>query len=428
MRDLGRGLWGHSWLVQNNEGREAVLKAALRAEDFPTDVPLPDGIENACTQCLREQFTLLESAKFPFLPKLEGLAALPDGRRALLLTRYRSLPMTANNMPVEAILERLLKVCRTLEKHGRTHGNLRPSNILWNERNEPVLTDLLTPTANKLRTIVQNFSPERQWDVPPEAHGYPTPVWDTWSICLSLYRSLTASHEHPHGDVPKNGIDKLQLATLKDLTVARLKAEETNVRFIGRVTDKSAAMLNRGLSAQPAPSPPYRFTQVAHLSERLAEIYNLSAPRVESVGKLLFTTPALDNVFTGDGPVKFTVSIGCSSGITSHDDIVCGVQLIDLDGEGNGRVQIENIQYDASTHASGRLRFRFHLPSILPGRYEIRVAFSIKGSGNEPTLAAGTFEMRPQPGYVPPSQPVVAERPLHFPNQEKCPRRPKKSH
>jgi hypothetical protein len=414
---LGVGLWGRSALARGSDGREVVVKAALRPSDFPVDVALPDRIGDSCARCLLEQKTLLESAKYPFLPKLEGVATLSDGRHALIMTRYRRSPANGAELPVVQLLARILQVGRMLEKHRRTHGNLRPSNILWNERGEPVLTDLMTPSANKLRALVQSFAADRQWNVPPEAHSYPTPVWDTWALCRQLFGSLTANSTQPGGDFPGHGVDKLQLTTLKDQTLARLKREGTNLRFIGRITEKTAAMLNRGLSAQDAPSPPYRFNDISSLCERLNEIYHLTLPQVVSIGKILFTTTALDNVFTGTTLVTFSVSIGCSKGITSHDDIVCGLQLVDRDAQASERVELDDIQYEGSVHASGRLRFRFQIPNVLPGRYSIRVAFSIKGSGNEPILSIGTFEVRPQPGYIPPAETTRIDKTLRFPNE-----------
>lgn len=415
LEHLGRGLWGHSALARGSDGREIVIKAALRSTDFPADIPFPEGVDECCKRCLGEQKTLLESTKYPFLPKFEGVATLSDGRNALLMTRYSKLPSKGANLPVVELLGRLLRVGRALSKHGRTHGNLRPSNILWNERDEPVLTDFMTPSANKMRELLKTFGANREGETPPEVQSYPTPVWDTWALCRLLYGSLTVNSVLPDSDLPSNGVNKLQLATLKDQTVARLKREGTNLRFIGRITEKTAALLNRGLSAEAAPSPPYRFNEVSSLCDRLSEIYHLTNPQVSSVGKILFTTPTLDNVFTGTNPVGFAVSIGCTKGITSHDDIVCGLQIIDRDAEGSGRVQLDDIQYEASTHASGRLRFRFRLPSVLPGRYSLRVAFSIKGSGNEPNLSTGTFELRPQPGYVPPAEPAPVGATLEFP-------------
>jgi hypothetical protein len=422
LEHLGRGLWGQSALARGSDGREVVIKTALRATDFPADIPLPEGVDEHCNRCLREQKTLLESTKYPFLPKFEGVATLSDGRNAILMTRYKSMPPNTGDLPIVELLERLLLVGRALKKHGRTHGNLRPSNILWNERNEPVLTDFMTPSANKMRQLLKTFGTKRDGELPPEEQAYPTPVWDTWALCRLLYASLTANSVLPDGDLPSNGVSKLQLATLKDQTVARLKREGTNLRFIGRITEKMAALLNRGLSAEAAPSPPYRFNEMAGLCDRLGEIHHLTNPQVVSVGKILFTTPTLDNVFTGTSPVGFAVSIGCTKGITSHDDIVCGLQLVDRDAEGAGRVQLDDVQYEASVHASGRLRFRFHLPTVLPGRYSIRVAFSIKGSGHEPHLSTGTFELRPQPGYVPPAEPAPVDATLQFPKTSERPK------
>ena len=66
-----------------------------------------------------------------------------------------------------------------------------------------------------------------------------------------------------------------------------LSFERANPRFSMRVADKLGAVLNRGLSRQPAPSPPYRFGRTSELTGRLREIRDLIDPRVEAVGKVL---------------------------------------------------------------------------------------------------------------------------------------------
>jgi hypothetical protein len=54
------------------------------------------------------------------------------------------------------------------------------------------------------------------------------------------------------------------------------------------------------------------------------------------------------------------------------------------------------------THPSGRLRFEFKLPEVAPGRYRLKVAFSVRDSGDGPKFSQTEFEVRPPPGWVPP--------------------------
>jgi len=53
-------------------------------------------------------------------------------------------------------------------------------------------------------------------------------------------------------------------------------------------------------------------------------------------------------------------------------------------------------------HPSGRFRFSFRVADLTPGNYLVRVAFTIRDSGHEPSTCEGPFTIRAAAGYVPP--------------------------
>jgi len=182
------------------------------------------------------------------------------------------------------------------------------------------------------------------------------------------------------------------------------------------VGERLGSLLNRGISAEVEPSPPYRFQSAAELRPRVTELAALVHPQVESVGKLLLSAAAKDMVFQGGDTVAFSVTIGATEGVTEHEHIACGVQIHDLDTEDDERVPVPEARYTVQVHPSGRMRFGFDIPDLPPGRYRARVAFTVKDSGDEPKVAEGDFEIRPPPGYVPPPEEVApsAPQPIAF--------------
>ncbi|MBT3218212.1 MAG: hypothetical protein HN348_03905, partial [Proteobacteria bacterium] len=392
-----------------------VLKVAHQTADFPTDAPLPANIVDDCRKCLNEQAALLRDAAFPFLPRLDQSIKLAGGTPALILPKYSSMEKTT--LTLRRSLEILVSVTRALRNAGRIHGNLHQGNIFINERGEPVLSDLLTPTSQALRLKLLELATHID-NVPPESTEEPTPKWDTWALCLVAYRAaMCTSAQGPEPiTTPREGLDKVDLATLKDRAMARLKTENANPRFSGRVTARMGAILNRGLSLNDSPSPPYRFDTASDLLPRLEETVGLLEPRVEEVGKLLLAPSAKNNVFEGGEQVSFSVTVATSPMLNNHEDIASGINLHDIDADGKGRVSLSDVTFAVTSHPSGRLRFEFQLPTIVPGRYRVRVAFSIKDSGHEPLVSTGEFQVRPPPGYVPPSEPLpVDAQPIRFP-------------
>lgn len=406
-------MWGRSWLVEAGDGRKRVLKLPYEAEDLPPAAADRVPLMRACAE---EQADLLhQGADDPLLVTLEDRITLPSGATALLLPHHPTTlqRQLRSGVPLTEALHVLQALTQGLATGGRTHGNLRPSNVLIGNGGQPVLADLATPSMETLMVGAEKTSPARRRWSPPERLAT-----DTWAICQALF--CAASTEEGGADdgalppLPAK-LDKLALADLREHAEQRLKHEGANRRFVTRTAERLATLLGRGLSKETDPSPPYRFLTAGDLAPRLTEVVALVDPSIESVGKLLLSSAASGSVFNGPGPVGFTVSVAPTEGVQDAEDVVCGVRLTDLDTD--ERVPIDDAQFTVDRHASGRLRYAFDLPDVAPGRYEVRVAFSIKDSGHAPAVAEGTFEVRPPPGYVPPAK-ENEPKPLDFPGNQ----------
>lgn len=399
---LGRGTWGRSFRARSADGQQCVLKVALGASDFPPDAPLPDGLVRACRDAAREQIALLERGEHAFLPRLIGSFTLSNGSPALMLAHYAgSLERRiAAGVGLSDIAELVARLSRALGTAGFVHGNLRPSNVLVNDRGEPVAADAVTPALAAAQARLEAFRSGPRWR-PPEATDRPRAGWDTWALCQALYQA--ALHREPGTDTrtATGGLDRVEIATIKDRALARFRAEGSNTRFQARMAERLGTVLHRGLSLEAEPSPPYRFADGIALADRLDEVVSMFAPRIEDLGRLLPPAESVSGVFRGEKPVEFTVSVGCSPGVTNHEDVVCGLKLVDLD-QSEARVAIPEARYVAERHRSGRMRFQFTIPDLGPGRYRLKIAFSVRDSGDTPLVAVSDFEVRPRAGYVPP--------------------------
>ncbi|TNE92561.1 MAG: hypothetical protein EP330_01050 [Deltaproteobacteria bacterium] len=431
---LGRGSFARSWQARSEDGRDAVLKVPLTPADVPNETPVPEGVDIASKKALLELADLLRAGERPFLPRLIGVVDLESGKRktpkspGLLLHRYpntlaKKLGQGASVGETLKLLATVLGQLETLVKDGRIHGNLRPENVLINESGEPVLADPVTATSAEWRQYFATLS-GRPSLLPPEAEG-PREADDAFALCAMAWLGSVAQtgvdpRQLENRAIPV-GMDKVDLATVRDAALASLKRGSANARFSTRATERLGAMLSRGLSGPVEPSPPYRFLTLRDLAPRLREVASLVDPHVANVGKVLLSANAdAKGVFSGGDPVAFSVSCGATSENIGHEDIAIGLQVVDLDAEGDGRVRVPDTKFDVASHPSGRLRFSFELPQMAPGRYGVTVAFSIKDGGHEPTLAKGEFEVRPPPGYVPPApEPEANDAPLKLPPRPK---------
>ncbi len=406
---LGRGTWGTSWLVRDDAGRQAVLKAPFTTEDLKGQA-VPEGLPGAIRLIAREHCELLGRRDWPFLPVLEGEIALPDGGTAVVIPRYPDTlaRRISTGASLEELVELASRVAHLLKKVGAVHGNLRPTNVLLDDTGQPFLSDPATPSqaawARRLESIRQDSG--APW--PPETEDQlQSQGTDTWALC----RILFVATQTPGTSAASEPLDRHALADFKNRVVGRLGASGSNPRFRGRVADRLGSLVNRGLSDNVEPSPPYRFHRIDDLAQRIDEVAALLSPRVVDAGKLILGSEAPSGVFPGGRPVSFSVNIAASAGITDHDDLTTGLQLFDLDAP-DTRIPLDDVSFDAKTHATGRLRFAFSIPGVRPGRYRIHAAFGIKDSASPLTVVEGTFEVRPPPGWVPPPHEDAGSAPI----------------
>lgn len=411
---LGQGTWGRSFRARSSQNRECVLKVALSASDFPADTPVSDTLIRACRDAAREQIQRLQSDHGVFKPRLLSSLTLPGGVPALMLAHYSHTIESGMGGVLELteVVELMERVASGLAKSDQLHGNLRPSNILINERGEPVLSDALTPALQRVFAELERLAPNRARWRPPEITVEPEPQWDSWAVCQVLYQAAMHRADASEPRPARAGLDKVEIATLRDRAQARMAHERTNARFRSRLAERLGAVLHRGLSLEREPSPPYRFTNCAALAPRLAEVSAMVSPQVVDVGRVLLTSADHNSVFRGDEEITFSISVGCSAGVTNHEDVVCGLQLQDLDSPEGNRIRVDEAQYKVERHRSGRLRFQFTIPDIVPGRYRVKVAFSVRDTGDTPEVALGEFEIRPAPGYVPPARDLQSTAPI----------------
>ena len=418
---LGRGLWGKSYLVRHGDSRaEFVLKCPLSRDDFRGDVPLTDTLLGACQNACAEQARMLGEGAHVFLPPLQSRQA-EDGSPLLILPRLTTTldRRIAQGCTLTEVLTVLVAVCGHLAEMQQDvglHGNLRPSNILLNDRGDVLLTDMATPSAIDALGQLHAISPEPNRYLPPEVlRGEELEeTADTYAIAMILYRAVMTP---PDGDdspqvLPVTGLDKGDRVVLKDRAIERLKSEDSNNRFHARFAEKLSSVLGRALSQQIAPSPPYRFARVRELAPRLDELRSLIRPRVAMVGKVMLDRPPGSSTFESDEEVSFGVSVAVSAGVDSHDEIACGVAV--FDDESGDRIRDVECAYTVDRHPSGRFRFSFRVMDLGPGRYRTRVAFAIRDSGHPPETAEAQYELRAAAGYVPPASPRPGAQAIPF--------------
>ncbi len=411
---LGRGTWGRCYALRGDGGRIAVLKVPLLPSDFP-EADDASTLAAACAATSSAQLRLLQDRKLAFLPELLSVARLDDGRTGMVIPRYSNSleDRLVAGAPLSSVLDTLITALHklvTAATAGSVHGNLRPGNLFVDD-DQVVITDPLVDVMRPHRQALEAQVLARATYHPPEAAFHPTGMWDTWSISAMLFRACRAPtsaddpRRGPVVDLPHAGLDKVELAAVRDGAAARLRSESANPRFAGRVTGKLGSVLNRGLSAQVDPSPPYRFLNASELLRRLVEVDELVHPCIDTVSRIMLGSGARDGTFQGGDEVRFSANVGTTTGVTGHEDLAVGVNLQDLDAPGDGRVRLTDSRFDVDRYPSGRWRFDFFLPDVAPGRYQVRIAFAVKGSEEAPKTADVEFEVRPRPGYVPPPAP-----------------------
>lgn len=407
---LGRGLWGRSFSArEENGGADWVIKIA----HGPSELPGQDDLVSQCREILLEQARLLEGAAGQGLIALDSRLSLPDGSPALLFPKAAASldRRVAGGCTVEELLTitaSVVRALRALEEQAPFHGNLRPTNVLLDSQGTVFLSDPVTPAFRAALPALLAAAGGHQPYLAPEVRTAPSspplgPPTDAYAIAMALYRGAMTNPGQPaerFPDLPDEGLDKSRLVTLKDRVINRLKRENSNPRFHTRLGDRLSALLNRALSRETSPSPPYRFRRLDELLGRIEEIQALVHPTVTHVGRLIIDQKPGSEGFTTDDQPTFSTAVACSPGVETHEEIACGLAF--FDAEKDERLRNVNCAYSVDRHPSGRFRFGFKITDLGPGSYRVRVAFTIRESGDEPATAEGTFRIRPAAGYVPP--------------------------
>lgn len=405
---IGRGLWGKTYISREEPGgAEWILKVPLGPDAFATD---SEQQARLCREIALEQARLLDQVGGAGLIRPEARFTTEGGIPVLVLPRMAaSLQARVEagatlQEQIDAVVA-VTALLRTLAPHLLVHGNLRAVNILADGRGGWVLTDPLTDTLRRhLPSLSRARGVALTW-LPVEArtrHEQPLadPSADSHALAALLFQGAASPPDGPTVALPDDGLDKAALVTLKDAVRNRLSAEPSNARFHARLGDRLATLLNRALSRETSPSPPYRFPRIDQFQIRVEELSALVNPRVTHVGRLLLDRPPGSSAFTTEEEIAFSCSVGCSPGVETHEDIACGLAVFDL--EADKRLRDVPCSYTVDRHPSGRFRFGFRVASLQPGPYRVRLAYTIRDSGQEPATAEGELQVHPAAGYVPP--------------------------
>ncbi len=406
---LGRGLWGKAYVVREEPaGTEWVLKTPLGLDAFSSDA---EELARACREIALELGRLLEQPGQPGLIRLEARFVTETGVPVLIFPRLAhslqvrmdaGIPLGEQVRAVAAATQQL----RGLGPALRSHGNLRPSNILADGKGGWVLTDPLTETMRRhLPALARARGIALSW-LPPEARtrqdqaGVDSSV-DSYTLALHVLRTAMTPPDASPPPAPEDGLDKASLVALKDAVRNRLATEASNPRFHARFAERLSTLLNRALSRESSPSPPYRFPRLDEFGSRLDELASLVNPAITQVGRLLLDRSPGSSAFNTDEEISFSCSAGCSPGVETHEDIACGLAVFDL--QEDKRLRDLPCTYTVDRHPSGRFRFGFRVARLPPGSYRVRLAFTIRDGGQEPQTAEGEFQVLAAPGYVPPA-------------------------
>ena len=419
---LGRGIWGRSYAAREDGSEsEWVVKVPYGEADLPAG---EGGLASVCREAFDEVLRLLQSAPGPGLAEVETHFVLEDGTPIMVLRRY---PLTfedrlSQGCSLEELLKTVMDVAVRLQAmapHMPCHGNLKPSNILLDERGQPYLSDPMSPALRRGLTGLMRATQLAQPYLPPEVrHGSShAPIGggiDSYSLSLMVYRGAAAvpgeeGLEEP--SLPLEGLDKARMVELKDRVLNRLKREHSNPRFHTRMSDRAAALLNRGLSRETSPSPPYRFRRLDELVSRMEELLALVHPAVSYVGRMVIPQQNQNDGYPTGEDVTFSCTVACTPGVETQDEIACGLAVFDT--ERDERIRDVACAYTVERHPSGRFRFSFQISELPPGQFRVRTAFTLRESGDAPMTSEVDFRVHPSPGYVPPI-PEPESRPLEL--------------
>ena len=402
---LGQGLWAKTFLAQSKEGVDWVLKIPLSASDFPS------GHEDKAELCRKiaihygDMFSKLKTQEI-MCPSKTFISTTDIPILVFKYNRNNLEQRLRQKMSFQELLGlciRIVDVLDTLPLPLRSHGNLHPRNIFLMERDKILLADPLTPFICEHYPQLNGFKRQIDASFPPEIQNKKTTSpaevsVDTYCVAAMLFQGITKGKRLSL----KQGISKDIRVVVHEALIDILVKEQTNKIFHERLCTQLIQFLNRALSVETSPSPPYRFASLSKFQTRLGNIYDLIEPSVTYIGQIMLERSPGDTTFSTQEPIQFSCTIECTPKLDDIDEIDCGVRLVDRTR--NERIRGYELGYSVHSHPSGRLRFDFSLGTLAAAQYTVKIAFKIRGSSAEVRTQEKDFDVEPAAGWVPPKE------------------------
>ncbi|MEC7987560.1 MAG: serine/threonine-protein kinase [Myxococcota bacterium] len=400
---LGRGLWAKSYSARSEDGLEWILKVPFTPKDLPTG---KEHLAEISRKIVIEMGEILHKNKSLDLLSPKNRFTTQDGSPCLLY--YRNDNTLARKLAQGIGIQELLAICinvvhalDSLPISLPVHGNLHPRNIFLSERGRVQLADPITPSLAENYAELYQARNRKSAYFPPELREQKISsprkrVIDTYCIAAILFRGVV---NNSRIGIPEKGLDKKMRTLIQETVQNRLKDSGTNHLFHSRLANKLSQFLNRALSENSKPSPPFRFDRLSDFSARLQNLYDLIDPTVTHVGKILLSLPPGESSFQTDETVRFSCTIECAPKMENFEEILCGIRLSDRTR--NERIKGYPCDYTVVSHPTGRLRFEFSLGPLPAAKYSINIAFKIRESTSEPRTAQCDFDIEPAPGWIP---------------------------
>ena len=402
---LGQGLWAKTFLAQSKEGVDWVLKIPLSASDFPSGHEEKSEICRKIALHYGEMFSKLKTQEI-MCPSKTFISTTDVPILVFKYNRNNLEQRLRQKISFQELLGLCIRIVDALDALPlplKSHGNLHPRNIFLMERDRILLADPLTPFICEHYPQLSTFRRQIDSCFPPEIQNKKTNspaevTIDTYCVAAILFRGITKGKRLSL----KQGISKDIRVIVHESLIDILLREQTNKIFHERLCTQLIQFLNRALSAETSPSPPYRFSSLSKFQTRLGNIYDLIEPSVTYIGQIILERSPGDIAFKTYEPIQFSCTIECTPKLDDIDEIDCGVRLVDRTR--NERIRGYELGYSVHSHPSGRLRFDFSLGTLAAAQYTVKIAFKIRGSSAEVRTQEKDFDVEPEAGWVPPKE------------------------
>ena len=407
-RILGRGLWGMTYIAKSTNKTQCVFKLPYAPKDLPYG---KERLAQVSRAILIEQGELLsKSPSEIFLQPIDRFTT----KSGVPCLRYPVLPSMAyqieRGISLGATLETLDQIALKLQGNPDRdfiHGNLDLTNIFYHPEQGVLLSDPMSPTLQKHLPELLELSPRKIPFFAPEFrktdHSPPSTAGDVYALAMTLYRCVM-HHSDTEPNLPLEGLTRALKTAFQDQTQRHLSNEAANPRFQTRLSMSLGRFIGRALSQPTEPSPPYRFHQLAEVSNRLGELNAMFSPFIDRVGKIIWNLPISRDCFYVGESIEFSCSVDTKPQLDNYEDISCGLAIIDkADGK---PIKEHSGSFEVDSHAGGRLRFSISIPNLPPSQYIIRAAFRITDSEEAPETAEATISVVSPPGFVPKERPI----------------------